>query len=384
MAPEELAGPGAALYSYALPLSERLRTSHGLLQTRRGLLVCLRDHHGLTGWGEAAPLAGWHGPDLPATRQALTSWLREAATDSVSFEEPNRLAVRADETLQKVPCAWAAVAGAAADLAARQRGLSLAAYLSNQVPEREGELPNAVVTAALLHGETTEALTSNTASAVAAGFGTLKLKVGGRRLVDDVARIAAVREAAPGVALRLDANGAWGNGTTDVTEVREAVEAFAGFAPELLEEPCRGLEALRHLQQYTDLPIAADESLPPLADLPRHLPLGVAVAVLKPSALGNPTAVLQAAAALAETGTAAIIGSFLESAVGLATAAHVAVVAGGLATGLGTAALLQRDVCESLAVRQGALCLPTAPGLGLQPTLTGDLQLLEVFNSVAR
>ncbi|MCY3924110.1 MAG: o-succinylbenzoate synthase, partial [bacterium] len=189
----------------------------------------------------------------------------------------------------------------------------------------------------------------------------LKLKVGYRPLAHDAARVAALREAAPDAGLRLDANGAWGG------ESLGAAEALARFEPEVLEEPCRGLDALRRLQSLTGVPIAADESLPPLADLHRHLPLGTSAAVLKPSALGGPSAVVAAAAALADSGTAAIVGSFLESAVGVAAAAHVAAAAGGPPAGLATSAMLQDDVCEPLRVTDGAVRLPAASGLGLAP-----------------
>lgn len=359
-------GAGAALYSYALPLREPLATGRGPLRHRRGLLVRLHDCDGRAGWGEAAPLAGWHGPDLQMTTEALAGWLRSAE----AFGKPEMLAARAAATLGGVPCAWAAIAGAAADLAARRRGVTLASFLAAPGGSPAGPVP----TAALVEGETPESVAASATAATAAGHRTLKLKVGAGVLVDDVARVAALRRAAPDAALRLDANGAWGAAAGD------ALRALARFEPELLEEPVRGLAELRRLQQSSDIPIAVDESLPPLTDLHRHLPLGVAAAVLKPSALGDPVAVLAAAAALAETGTSTIIGSFMESAVGVATAAHVAAVVAGPAAGLGTSALLQRDVCEPPAVRVGAVQLPAGPGLGLAPEPAGGIQLLETFN----
>ena len=121
------------------------------------------------------------------------------------------------------------------------------------------------------------------------------------------------------------------------------------------------------------------EDITPLARIHDGLPLGVAVAVLKPSALGSPVSVLRAASALAETGTRVIIGSFMESAVGLATAAHTAAAAGGPAAGLSTSALLRHDVCEPPAIRQGAVRLPAGPGLGVAPDLDGAVRLVESF-----
>ena len=355
-------GPAAALYPYALALRRPLGTGRGRVTHRRGLLLSLRDGDGHCGWGDVAPLPGWGGPDLVATAAVLTDWLRTTPP----ADDLEALSARADATLREVPCAWAAVGGATADLAARRDGLSLAAALGATTSPPGAAL--AVPTAALLDGDTPEAVAAAAARAAAAGFGAFKIKVGNRPLAADVARVAALREAIPaGATLRLDANGSWG------TDAAAGIEAVAPFEPEFVEEPCSGLDELRRLQAATSVPLAVDESLPPLADLERHLPLGVAVAVIKPSALGAPRSVLRAVAALHDGATQVVVGSFLESAVGVATAAHVAAaaaVATGdrlLAAGLDTSALLGTDVCEPLPVEGGALQLPAGPGLGLTP-----------------
>ena len=303
-------------------------------------------------------MSTWHGPDMTTTSAALVEWLRSTPLS----DDLAALAERADLTLRDVPCAWAAVGGAVADLAARREGLTLTAALSGSA-SAPSATPLGVPTAALVGGDTPEQVAVAGTAAAARGFGTFKLKVGNRPLASDVARVAALRGVIPpGAALRLDANGAWGSAAA------AGIEAVAPFRPELLEEPCHGLDELRRLQAATDVPLAADESLPTLADLHRHLPLGVAVAVLKPSALGAPPAVLRAVAALRAGGTEVVVSSFLNSAVGVATAAHVAAaVPAGTAAGLDTSVLLAADVCEPPSVRGGALWLPAGPGLGLAP-----------------
>ncbi len=350
-------GTVATLHHYVLRLRHPLPTGRGRLTHRRGVLVCLRDSDGHEGWGEAAPLAGWGGPDLATTSSVLARWLRDVGPGA----DPEGLGGRAAETLAHVPCAWAAVGGAVADLLARRRGTTLAGYLSAAAFPGRGPVPGEVPTAALLEGDDPSAVAGAAAAAAAAGFETLKLKVGNRPLADDMARVSALREAAPHAALRLDANGAWGRDSLAATE------ALAPFEPEMIEEPCRGLADLRRLQEQAPVPIAVDESLPPLADLHRHLPLGTSAAVLKPSALGDPHAVLGAVAALGATGTTTVVGSFLESAVGVATAAHIAAAVGGAPAGLATSTMLQEDVCEPLPVDEGALRLPARSGIGLAP-----------------
>lgn len=364
-------GTAVTLHRYVLRLRQPLSTGRGTLRERRGLLVCLRDGGGREGWGEAAPLEGWGGPDLATTSRSLERWLRGAGT----VDDPESLARRAGEALADVPCAWAAIGGAVADLLARRRGTTVAVLLRGSAPATLEPVAGRVPTAALLDGENPAVVADAAAAAVAEGFGTLKLKVGNRPLARDLARVAALREAAPDAGLRLDANGAWGR------ESLTAAEALARFEPEIIEEPCRGLAELRRLQARTEVPIAADESLPPLADLHRHLPLGTSAAVLKPSALGAPDAVVRAAAALADSGTVAIVGSFLESAVGVATAAHVAAAAGGAPAGLATSMMLQEDVCEPLAVEEGAVRLPAGSGLGLTPDRRRLVRLHDAGNA---
>lgn len=354
-------GTVANLHHFVLRLRQPLATGRGPLTHRRVTLVCLRDGEGREGWGEAAPLEGWQGPDFATTSHVLEKWLRGCG----NIADPEELRDRAAGALGEAPCAWAAVGGAVTDLLARRAGVGLAAFLRRAAAAtgESGSLPESVPTAALLEGESPASVAAAAAAAAEAGFGTLKLKVGNGPLADDLGRVAALREAAPRAALRLDANGAWGAASL------AAVEALARFDPEVIEEPCHGLDDLRRMQARTAVPIAADESLPPLAELHRHLPLGVSAAVLKPSALGDPHAVLEAVAALGATGTTAIVGSFIESAVGVAAAAHVAAAAGGAPAGLATSAMMLEDVCEPLPVEGGSVRLPTGSGLGLSPDL---------------
>ena len=93
-------------------------------------------------------------------------------------------------------------------------------------------------------------------SALAAGFTTLKVKVG---IGDDAGRLAAIRAVAPDATLRVDANGAW-------RTPREALANLRALEPlrlELCEEPIHGVEHLRAVQAETSIPIAMDETYAP-------------------------------------------------------------------------------------------------------------------------
>src|SRR6185436_2967517 len=180
---------------------------------------------------------------------------------------------------------------------------------------------------------------------------------------DDAGRLAAVRAAVgPGMAIRADANGAWGS-------PREALANLRALAPvglELCEEPVRGLDALREVRAGSAVPIAADESA---AELGASAGAGgwdaVDAVCLKISRCGGIGGVLRDAAAARAAGTRVYLASTFDGPAGIAAALHAAaalratgeLLPCGLAT-LGAFAGL--DAPEPAA---GTLAVPPGPGL---------------------
>ncbi len=189
------------------------------------------------------------------------------------------------------------------------------------------------------------------------GCRTAKVKVAeaGQRLADDVARVAAVRDAmGPEGRIRVDANGGW-----SVDEAERALHAFAEYDLEYAEQPCASVDELAELRRrvkYMGIPIAADESVRKAAD-----PLAVARAgaadllVIKAQPLGG---VRRALDIVAEAGLPAVVSSALDTSVGLAMGLTLAAALPDLDydCGLGTAALFAADIVSPpLAPRAGAL-----------------------------
>lgn len=93
----------------------------------------------------------------------------------------------------------------------------------------------------------------------AAGFGTVKCKVG-QGLEQDAAACRAVREAiGPSHTLRVDANMGWAT----VEEAAANIEALSEFGLELVEQPLprHEYDGLAELRTRTGVPIMVDESL---------------------------------------------------------------------------------------------------------------------------
>jgi O-succinylbenzoate synthase len=178
------------------------------------------------------------------------------------------------------------------------------------------------------------------------GAQTVKIKVAetGQDIDQDVARVAAVRAAAPHAALRVDANGGW-----DVPAAVEALTRLAGYSLEYAEQPVADIAGLRAVR--TELrrrgiatPIAADESVRKAAD-----PLRVAredaadLIVVKVQPLGG---VRRALEVVAQAGLPAVVSSALDSSVGIRAGVALAAALPELpyACGLATVSLMDADV----------------------------------------
>ncbi|KXO94790.1 O-succinylbenzoate synthase [Tsukamurella pulmonis] len=229
-----------------------------------------------------------------------------------------------------------------------------AAYDGLPEPSRTGVAVNATV----------PAVTAEQVPDVLARFPgcrTAKIKVAekGQSLADDLARVAAVRAAMPGGAIRVDANGGW-----TVDEATEALSRLVADGPlDYAEQPCATVEELAEVRRRLDgaCDIAADESIRRAGDPMRVAELGAAdVAIVKVAPLGGVRAVLKVADALkAAAGVRVTVSSALDTAVGLSAGiVAAACIEDGNAAGLGTGGFFTADLGEHPLV-DGALQVRT-------------------------
>ena len=200
------------------------------------------------------------------------------------------------------------------------------------------------------------------AELAAAGFRTLKVKVGTGA---DRERLAAVREAAGAdVKLRIDANGAW-----DVDRAIEEITAIDDeVGLELVEQPCGDLRELAAVAERVGVPIVADESVADSTDARRAIDLAACdAATLKLAKVGGPREALRIAATLPS-----YLSSALDSPLGIAAAVHTAQVlpgdgfVAGLAHGRATSSLFADNVAAHEHLSGPEIQAPTAPGLGVE------------------
>ncbi len=222
-----------------------------------------------------------------------------------------------------------------------------ASWLAAALEAADAELP-APVRLSVAVNCTVPAVDPATAVAVVrAGHGchTAKVKVAepGQTLDDDIARVAAVRDALGRTGrVRVDANGGW-----SVERAVEAIARLAEFDLEYVEQPVATVEGLAQVRRRVAVPIAADESIRRSSDPMRVLLLEAAdVAVLKVQPLGGVRACLDLAD---ELSIPVVVSSALESSVGIAAGVALAAALPDLPydCGLATASMLTGDLTST-------------------------------------
>ncbi len=320
-------------------LREPLQTAFGTLRERQTLVVTLESADGSCGVGEAAPLEPYDGVSLAAVEAALTAY-RQA----IAGLDDGAQILGACQAAAGLPQALAAIDIALWNRTARREGARVCDLL--------GDRPlDAVPVNATIGALQPEAAGLAAASAVAAGFSCVKVKVGSG---DDLGRLAAVRAAGPGLAIRIDANGAW---TPDQAIGVLPTLASAAGGLEIVEEPVHGRAELRAVAAaLPGLRIASDESGPS----------ATGTVCLKLSRSGGISALLAQAAHVRADGREVYLASTFDGPVGIAAAVHAAAALGvELPCGLATLDAFAEGPPAALRPRQGAIAVPSGSGLGV-------------------
>jgi L-alanine-DL-glutamate epimerase-like enolase superfamily enzyme len=334
-----------ALQSVTHRLRSPLATSYGEVRERGAFVLSLTASDGVTGYGEAAPLEAYDGVPLEIVGAALE---RYAAVLEDDRGRSGAELVDACRAVADLPQALAAVDLALWDGAGVRAGRPVCALLND-------EFLDAVPVNATI-GATDRAGAAQAAAAFADdGFECVKVKVG---VGDDAARVAAVRRAVgDGVAIRVDANGAW-----TVDEAVAAIDVLARSGLELVEEPVSGIAALRAVRERVPVRIAMDETTA------EHGAIASAAAdavCLKISRAGGISALLAQAALVRATGAEVYLASTIDGPIGIAAAAHcAAALKVELPCGLATLGMLDGSNDDGrLPIHHGRLRVPTGPGL---------------------
>lgn len=301
-------------------------------KTEAEVITCTIREGDNAGRGECVPYRRY-GETMDSVRAQIDA-MREAVADGI-----DRItlidAMPAGAARNAIDCAlW--------DLEAKTSGLSVAA--------RIGTVPHALETAYTLSLGEPEAMAAQARANAARPL--LKVKIGGGD--SDIARIRAVRKAAPESRIILDANEGW---TEENIAENMAVATELGIA--LIEQPLPvGQDGiLRHIART--VPICADESVHVAQDLPALVGLYDAVNIKLDKSGGLTAALLLRDQALA-LGFGVMVGCMVGTSLAMAPA--VLLAQGADYVDLDGPLLLARDRTPGLAY-EGSLVSPPLPAL---------------------
>ena len=285
------------------------RTSHVI-----SVAVRVTDSDGVVGYAEAPQIWRVTGESVASIEACVLGPLADALLGR-EFDDP-----AADQIHQMLGNAVAGNTGARAaceiavlDLLARRAGRPLAAAIGAEV--------DSVGTDITIAAQVSDPF----AEKVPDGFGIAKIKVG----LDaaDVERVIRIQQAAgPQLRIRVDANQAW-----DVDTALSTVEAWqaAGVNLDVLEQPLPAHDVRGHavLRNRLSVPIMLDESVFSVHDLHRALDAEAADMVnIKLAKCGGIHAGLEIARVARAAGLGVMVGSMMESELGVAAAAAFAAV----------------------------------------------------------
>ena len=329
--------PGTTIRSVSIeplniPLLEPFTIATGSVSEARNVLITVTLNDGSVGYGESAPFP-------PSTGESQETALAAARGCAALIEGRDAAHWR---TLAKLirsvyfsqATAIAGIEMALLDALTRSYGIPLYVFFGGASTSVETDMSIPMVTPE--HGyELARGI-------VARGISTIKIKVGGD-IRDDVARVEAIRESAPGLGLILDAN----QGYT-ANEALLCLEALddRDIRPLLMEQPVHkdDYEGLRYVTQHTTIPVAADESAYSAANVARLIKMdAVNVVNIKLMKAGILEA-LDIAALCRVNHVGLMIGAMIESCLAIAAAAHLAAGLGGFSfIDLDTPMLLAED-----------------------------------------
>ena len=291
--------------------------SSGSHRSLENVVFTLESAGGVKGFGEAAIATHITGE----TRARTVKSLRRAGELLAGRDAANYLGAMCvlEGALDGNRAALAAAQMALLDLAARLQGVSLFKFFGGKTPRLKTDITVVIGGAAAAYDFTLKMRRG--------GFRIFKVKTGSDT-DEDFRRLEAVKKAAPGCAIYLDANCAYG-----AKEAEKFIKDLArrGIRPEVLEQPVPkdDIDGLAWLSKRLPMPVCADESAYSLDDVFNLIRKKAVTAVnIKLTKLGFLRAREVWALARA-SGIKLMMGEMLESELASAAAAHFAGGLGG-------------------------------------------------------
>ena len=342
-----------------VPLKTPFKTAMRTVKEIEDVVVIVKTDTGHTGYGSAPATAVITGDTHGSIIEAISKVMSPALIGR-DIANLNKLINIAQDSIVRNFSAKAAIEIAIYDLYGQLYDAPLYQLL--------GGGDNVITTDITISVDYIDKMVEDTLNAIEQGFETLKIKVGKDPALD-IERIKAIYAAVNERALiRLDANQGWTPKQT-VSVLRELENS--GVQLELVEQPVRGddIEGMKYVTERIDTPVMADESSfgPKEAiELIRTRAADIInIKLMKTGGISNAVKIADIAGIY---GVNCMIGCMLESSIGVAAAAHIAVAKASVITkvDLDTPALGKYDpVTSGVQFNNSEIKITDLPGLGI-------------------
>ena len=341
-----------------IPLKAPFAIAVGTITSTNHVLIRMSDDQGRVGWGESITFHPVYGYDQRALYQVAVDHLIPAVI-GLDPRDTAELHRRMDLAMPKNLMAKTGIDMAAYDLAAQAAGVPIHALIGGRRVETVDQISPIGL-------DRPEDAARAAVEKIGQGFRTIKIKIG-QDPAQDVARVWAVREAlGEGVPLRVD-----GNSGYDRAEALSTFRRLEGAGLEWIEQPLPGwdLEGMAMLARKLDTPIAVDESMYTDHDAALCIRLGAAEVVnIKVAKCGGLYRSQRIAAVCQASGVPCFLGGCIETSVGTAGALHFYAATPNVVSAAeihGSPLYVDDVVEEPFSLEDGALRVPTGPGLGV-------------------
>ncbi len=342
-----------------VPLKTPFKTSMRTVTEIEDVVVIIETDTGHTGFGSAPATAVITGDTHGSIIEAINKVISPALIGR-DIADLNNLTDTIQNSIVRNYSAKAATEMAIYDLYGQLYDAPLYKLL--------GGGDNVITTDITISLDYIDKMVKDTLNAIDLGFETLKIKVGKDPALD-IERIKAIYAAVNERALiRLDANQGWTPKQT-VTVLRALEDS--GVHLELLEQPVRGddVDGLKYVTERISTPVMADEnSFSPkeAIELIRTRAADIInINLMKTGGISNAIKIADIAGIY---GVNCMIGCMLESSIGVAAAAHIAVAKASVITmiDLDTPSLGQYDpVTSGVLFNNAEITITDLPGLGI-------------------
>ena len=345
--------------SVAIPLTKPFKTALRTVHTAYAVYVKITADNGFVGWGEAPPTHVITGDSLGSITYAIEKVI---APQLIGKDIRQREVVFSalKQSMVGNTSAKAAVDMAIYDLFGQLAGMPLYQLLGGYRDEIETDFTVSVNDA--------DEMADDAERYLANGFNVLKVKVGIGEMNEDIARIKAIRKRiGSATKIRLDANQGW-NPKAAVRAIRMMEDA--GLDIELIEQPVHAddIEGLKYVTENTLTPIMADESIFSTKDALRVLELRAADLInIKLMKSGGIHEAIKINALAQSYGVECMVGSMIETKLGITAAAHFAASQPNVTRfDFDAPLMLAEDIVGGGIQYEGRVIrLPKTPGLGL-------------------